>query len=152
MRQKSERISPIWVGGYHPFSAFLVGINFPMATITTTHISNVWHFCNMALDCSKSLFTHFGQFLCCNLRILSDLVFYPFIKIFFLSATLSAILSAILSVTLVITLYWSHKCYHNKATIDRPCRCSYTSLLASLHDAFHTRTPRSQYRLYYTVH
>ena len=21
MRQKSERISPIWVGGYHPFSA-----------------------------------------------------------------------------------------------------------------------------------
>ena len=73
----------------------LVGINFPMATITTTHISNVWHFCNMALDCSRSLFTLFGQFLCCNLRILSDLVFYPFIKIFFLSSTLSITLSII---------------------------------------------------------
>ena len=64
----------------------------------------MWHFCNMALDGSKSLFTHFGQFLRCNLRILSDLVFDPFIKNLFLGATLSATLGAILSITLSNTL------------------------------------------------
>lgn len=60
----------------------------------------MWHFGNMALDGSKSLFTHLGQFLSCNLRILSDLVFDPFIKNLFLGATLSAILSATLGATL----------------------------------------------------
>ena len=44
----------------------------------------------MALDGSKSLFTHFGQFLRCNLRILSNSVFDPFIKNLFLGAILSA--------------------------------------------------------------
>ena len=57
----------------------------------------MWHFGNMALDGSKSLFTHLGQFLRCNLRILSDSVFDPFIKNLFLGAILGAILSATLS-------------------------------------------------------
>ena len=72
-------------------------INLPVTTIATTHIVNVRHFGDMAFDGSYSFFTQFSKFLCCNLRILSDLVFYPFIKIFFLSATLGATLSAILS-------------------------------------------------------
>ena len=42
--------------------------------------------------------------------------------------------------TLRDTLCWSLKCHHNKATIDSPCWCCYTSLLASLHDTFYTRT------------
>ena len=54
---------------------------------------------------------------------------------------LDNILSAILSITLGTAICWSHKCYHNKIAIDTPCRCSDTSLLASLHDAFHTRPP-----------
>ena len=58
----------------------------------------------MVLDGSKSLFSHLGQFLRCNLRILSDLVFDPFIKNLFLGATLSAILSVTLGATLSITL------------------------------------------------
>ena len=70
-----------------------------MTAIATTHITDMWHFGNMALDGSKSLFTHLGQFLRCNLRILSDLVFDPFIKNLFLGATLSAILGIMVSDT-----------------------------------------------------
>ena len=57
----------------------------------------------MSLDGSNSLFTHFGQFLRCNLRILSDSVFDPFIKNLFLGAIFGAILSITLGVTLSIT-------------------------------------------------
>ena len=83
----------------------------------------------MALDGSQTFFTHFSQFLCCNLRILSNLIFNPFIKIVFLSAILSN------------ALCWSHECHHNKAAMDSPCRRGNAPLLASLHDTFHTRTP-----------
>lgn len=101
----------------------------PMTTITTTHKTNVRHFSYMALDGSQTFFTHFSQFLCCNLRILSNLIFYPFIKIVFLSAILS------------YALCWSHECHHNKSAIDSPCRRGNAPLLASLHDASHTRPP-----------
>ena len=53
----------------------------------------------MALDSSYSFITHFSQFLRCNLRILSDSVFDPFIKNLFLGAILSITLSNILSAT-----------------------------------------------------
>ena len=58
----------------------------------------------MALDSSYSFITHFSQFLRCNLRILSDSVFDPFIKNLFLGAILSATLSATLGAILSITL------------------------------------------------
>ena len=58
----------------------------------------------MALDSSYSFITHFSQFLRCNLRILSDSVFDPFIKNLFLGAILSATLGAILSINLSNTL------------------------------------------------
>ena len=82
----------------------------PMTAIATTYITDMWHFCNMALDGSKSLFTHFGQFLRCNLRILSDSVFDPFIKNLFLGAILSATLGAILSNILSATNGWLARC------------------------------------------
>ena len=56
-----------------------------------------------------------------------------------LSNILGNTLSAILGIILSVTLCRSLKCHHNKATIDSPCWCSNTSLLASLHDAFYTR-------------
>ena len=121
--------------------SFLISINFPMTTIAATHIMNVRHFSNMALDGCYSFFTQFRKFLCCDLRIFSNLIFYPFIKTLFLSAILSITLGIILSITLGITPCWSHKRYHDKATIDRPCRCSDTSFLASIHDTFHARAP-----------
>ena len=61
----------------------------PMTTITTTYITDMWKFGKMALDSSQTFITHFCQFICSYLRILSDLIFYPFIKIVILSATLS---------------------------------------------------------------
>ena len=121
--------------------SFLTSINFPMTTIAATHITNVRHFSNMALDSSYALFTHFGQFPCGNLRIQPNLIFYPFVKFVFLSAILSAILSVTLSVVLGITLSRSHKCHHDKATIYRPSGYSDTSFLACIHNAFHARAP-----------
>ena len=58
----------------------------------------------MALDSSYSFITHFSQFLCGNLRILPNLLFYPFIKIVVLSIALSITLSITLSNTLNNTL------------------------------------------------
>ena len=94
--------------------SFLISINFPMAAISTTHITNVRHFSNMALNSSYAFLAHFSQFLRCNLRILSDLIFYPFVKIFFFSITLGIILG----ITLGITLCWSHKCHYYKTAIN----------------------------------
>ncbi len=76
----------------------------PMTAVTTTNITDMWHICDVALDSSQPLFTHLGQFFCSNLRILSNLIFYPFVKFVSLSATLSAILSATLSIVFGITL------------------------------------------------
>ena len=85
-----------------------------MATISTTYIMYMWHICNMVFDGSQSFLAHFSQFLRCNLRILSDLIFYPFVKIFFFSITLDIILG----ITLGITLCWSHKCHYYKTAIN----------------------------------
>lgn len=101
-------------------------INLPVTTIATTHIVNVRHFGDMAFDGSYSFFTQFSKFLCCNLRILPDLIFYPSIKTSILSInlgitlsiTLGITLSATFGVTLSITLCWSHKCHYYKTTID----------------------------------
>ncbi len=80
----------------------------------------MWHFSEMALDGSQTFITHFCQFICSYLRILSDLIFYPFIKI--------TALSIILGINLSITFCWSLKCHHNKAAFDSPCWCSSNSL------------------------
>ena len=85
----------------------------------------MWHFGNVALDSGDSFITLSIQFLRSDSRILSDLIFYPFIKI----TTLSIILGIILGINLGInlsailgnTLCRSLKCHHNKATIDSPC-------------------------------
>ena len=90
--------------------------NFPMTTITTTYIENMWHFGKVTLDGGYSFITHFGQFICSYLRIQSNLIFYPFIKII------------ALSITLGIIFCWSLKCHHNKAAFDSPCWCSGNSL------------------------
>ena len=74
--------------------------HFPMPTITTTYITNMWKFGKVALDSSQTFITHFCQFICSYLRIQSNLIFYPFIKIVVLSAILSIILSATLSAIL----------------------------------------------------
>ena len=54
------------------------------------------------------------------LRIQSNLIFYPFIKIVVLSITLRDILRDILRDTLSITLYGSLKYHYNKATNSCP--------------------------------
>ena len=77
----------------------------------------MWHFGNEALDSGDSFITLSSQFLRSDSRILSDLIFYPFIKITTLSIILGINLSAILGNTLCRSL----KCHHNKATIDSPC-------------------------------
>ena len=100
----------------------------------------MWHFGNVALDSGDSFITLSSQFLRSDSRILSDLIFYPFIMITALSIILGINLSIILGINLSIilsiilginlsatlgnTLCRSLKCHHNKATIDSPCWCS----------------------------
>ena len=74
---------------------------FPVSTIATTDITDMWHFGKVALDGGYSFITHFGQFICSYLRIQSNLIFYPFIKITALSITLGIILSITLSAILL---------------------------------------------------
>lgn len=69
---------------------------FPVSTIATTYITDMWHFGKVALDGGYSFITHFGQFLCSYLRIVSDLFLYPIIKFFILRDILRVILSNIL--------------------------------------------------------
>ena len=57
-----SEISVVWVNYFFINLSFLVGINFQMATITTTRITNEWYFCNMALNGSYSLFTQNSSF------------------------------------------------------------------------------------------
>ena len=64
----------------------------------------MWHFGKVALDSGDSFITLSIQFLRSDSRILSDLSFYPFIKIVVLSVTLGIILGIILRATLGITL------------------------------------------------
>ena len=59
-------ISILWVHTSHlqPLSHFATVALFfvkylPVTTIATTHITDMWHFCNMALDGSYSFITHF---------------------------------------------------------------------------------------------
>ena len=62
----------------------------------------MWHFGNEALDSGDSFITLSSQFLRSDSRILSDLIFYPFIKITALSIILGINLSINLSAILGI--------------------------------------------------
>ena len=64
----------------------------------------MWKFGKVALDSGDSFITLSSQFLRSDSRILSDLSFYPFIKITAMSIILGITLSIILGITLSIIL------------------------------------------------